>query len=284
MRAAAVVLLLLLIARAAEAHPGIGIVMDSRGNVYYTDLANVWRIDRNGGKRIAVHGVHTHELHMDAQDNLYGEHLWYNGERTDTWGHYVWRLRPNGVLDTLIAPSGGFLQNYSFVRDRAGNMYWAQRDSGVIQRRSPDGRITVFSRGPFRDIGWMTATPDGVLYFMDDVAGRAELRRVDVKGHARTLATALASSQRLRVWAGGRHRVMGIWPGLAGDVYVASYSTGEVKRIDAAGRVSTTLRTAYPWAPTGGMVAPNGELWILEYAVNDVRVRRVSPDGRSRTY
>ena len=73
-------------------HPGIGIVMDSHGNVFYTDLEHVWKISRDGKKSIAVHTVHTHELYIDSADNLYGEHLWYNGEATNTWGHRVWRL------------------------------------------------------------------------------------------------------------------------------------------------------------------------------------------------
>jgi streptogramin lyase len=31
-----------------RAHPGVGIVMDSKGNVFYTDLKQVWKIGRNG--------------------------------------------------------------------------------------------------------------------------------------------------------------------------------------------------------------------------------------------
>ena len=37
-----------------------------------------------------------HELCLDARGNLYGEHLWYEGERTNEWGHYVWRRAPDG--------------------------------------------------------------------------------------------------------------------------------------------------------------------------------------------
>jgi hypothetical protein len=49
----------------AAAHPGIGIVMDSRGNVFYTDLSHVWKVEPGGAKSIAVRGVHTHELYID---------------------------------------------------------------------------------------------------------------------------------------------------------------------------------------------------------------------------
>jgi streptogramin lyase len=43
-------------------HPGIGIVEDSNGGVFYTDLKQVWRIDPAGNKSVVVRNVHTHEL------------------------------------------------------------------------------------------------------------------------------------------------------------------------------------------------------------------------------
>ena len=66
-----------MLASAAMAHPAVGIVRDSDGNIFYSDTANVWRIDPHGAKSIAVPNVHTHELWLDSAGNLYGEHLWY---------------------------------------------------------------------------------------------------------------------------------------------------------------------------------------------------------------
>ena len=39
---------IVLVAASAAAHPGIGIVADSRGNIFYTDLKQVWRIAPDG--------------------------------------------------------------------------------------------------------------------------------------------------------------------------------------------------------------------------------------------
>ena len=47
-------LLLSLLPVAVGAHPGWGIVLDRQGNVFYTDLENVWRIDAAGQKTVAV--------------------------------------------------------------------------------------------------------------------------------------------------------------------------------------------------------------------------------------
>ena len=80
------------------AHPGVGIVEDSKGNIFFTDLKQVWRIAKGGTKKVVVTNVHTHELYIDEKDNLFGEHLWYNGEQKNTWGYYVWRLSPDGKV------------------------------------------------------------------------------------------------------------------------------------------------------------------------------------------
>ena len=65
----------LIVMATIQAHPGVGIVNDSKGNIYYTDLKHIWKIDTLGRKSIAVPHVHSHELYMDEHDNLYGEHI-----------------------------------------------------------------------------------------------------------------------------------------------------------------------------------------------------------------
>src|SRR5687768_14576067 len=85
----------------SKAHPGIGIVCDSKGNIFYTDLSQIWKIGADGKKSIAVPGVHSHEISIDAADNIYGEHIWYNGERLNTWGHYVWKLSSTGMVERI---------------------------------------------------------------------------------------------------------------------------------------------------------------------------------------
>ena len=110
------------------AHPGIGIVMDSKGNVFYTDLEHVWKITPDGQRTIAVEKVHTHELYLDEDDNLYGEHEWYEGEATDKWGNYVWCLSNSGMLEESIPPVEGFLDNSTLIRDDNGNSYYSKKN------------------------------------------------------------------------------------------------------------------------------------------------------------
>ena len=91
-------LFILSISKYSFAYPGFGNVFDSKVNIFYTDLKQVWQLNLDGKTTIVVPDVHSQELSIDANDNIYGEHLWYNGERLDTWGHYIWCLKKDGVL------------------------------------------------------------------------------------------------------------------------------------------------------------------------------------------
>lgn len=276
----------LLLSVSAAAHPGVGIVMDSRGNVYYTDLSQVWKISPDGTKTVAVPGVHTHELFLDAAGNLFGEHLWYEGDATGKWGHRVWRLSPDGTVADVIPARAGFrddYQDFSFVRDRAGNMYWAAHGKEtVIRKRAPDGTATDFSRNAaFQDVRWMTASPDGIVYLIDG----PDLREVAADGTVTTRARNLKERSLTQITVGESHVLMGVWVDGRKNVYVAVYGARVVKRVTPDGRVSVVARTPFPWSPTGGMVAPNGDLWLLETSTtNRVRVQRITSDGRTHTY
>ncbi|MEK7255004.1 MAG: hypothetical protein AAB316_09685, partial [Bacteroidota bacterium] len=128
---------LFLLFTSTKAHPGIGIVCDSQGNIFFTDLSQVWKIAPDGSRKVAVPNVHTHEICLDAEGNLYGEHLWYEGEATDKWGHYVWRLTAAGQVEIVKDSTEGFLTDYSFVRDPAGNLFWVERgDTCRFQKSS----------------------------------------------------------------------------------------------------------------------------------------------------
>jgi hypothetical protein len=82
---------------AAQAHPGVGIVADSRGNVFFTDLKQVWKITPNGKQTVAVPSVHSHKLCLDPSGNLYGEHYWYDA-KAEKWVRRVWCLRRAGSV------------------------------------------------------------------------------------------------------------------------------------------------------------------------------------------
>jgi hypothetical protein len=265
--------LLLLVAAPAFAHPSVSVVIDSHGNVFYSDLEQVWRIAPDGVKSVAVPHVHTHELYLDAGDNLYGEDLWYEGDTTKKFDHYFWRRSPDGRIDIVQPAHQTFVgeADLPFYRDAAGNGYGRDMEGHTIYKTTPDGRRSVLVRAPFRDMRWMNVTADGTVYLIDTV----DLMRISPDGRVVPVARGLSSRSLLRPWTGDRHRIMGVWFDRTGNVYVADYAGANVKRIDARGRVTVIARSSYPWSPTGGAFDRNGKLWLLEYSVNSARVRRL---------
>jgi len=264
------------------AHPGVGIVQDSRGNVFYTDLKQVWRIAPDGRKTVAVAHVHTHELALDNEDNLYGEHLWYEGERTNQWGHRVWCLKRGGQLVDIIPAHAGFRENYSFVRDHAGNMYWAESGAQtVIKKRTPAGQIHTHATGRFRDVRWMTAAADGTLFLID--AG--DLLRIAPNGQISTLFYRVSERTLAPSGANGAHYQMGLWLEPSGAVDVAVAGERLVMQVPQNGKAHVTQRSPWPWSPSGGLVDPAGNVWLLEYSpTNAVRVRRINRDGTEQIF
>lgn len=273
-----------LVSTVLAAHPSVSLVRDGRGNVFYSDLKQVWRIAPDGSRSVAVAGVHTHELWVEPDGALVGEHLWYEGEATKRWGHRVWRLGPDGSLRDVLPARPGFLPDdgYSFVRDGTGTHYWADSRAPVqLRKRLPDGSVVLHSRGPFTDVRWMTATAEGVVFLVD----ARDLKRVEPDGTVRTLVAGLQARRAANLWRYDRHALMGLWTDGAGNVYVADAAGRAVRKVDRGGRVTVAAPSPLPWRPTGGLVAPDGALWVLEYGpVNGVRVRRIGPDGKERVW
>lgn len=260
----------------AMAHPGVGLVEDSRGNVYYTDLVHVWKVSPDGRKTIAVRNAHTHELALDAADNLYGEDLVYEGEALNRWHHRLWKRSPDGRVTDLFGKRAGFRNDHGFARDRRGTEYWIFFENSIclLRKRTPDGRIaTIPNRSPLPHLSWLAVGEgDSVLYA---TAGH-RLYRISSGG---TVAVLLQHER-----AEG-HALMGLWPAPDGSVYVADYHDRAVKRVFANGNVTLVTRTEPNWFPSAVMLARNGALWLTEYSpTNQVRLKRISPDGKTRLF
>jgi len=266
-----------------QAHPGIGIVMDSKGNVFYTDLTHVWKIATNGELSIAVKNIHTHELYIDKEDNLYGEHEWYEGEATDKWGNYVWCLTNDGIFNKTIPDVEGFLDNNTLVRDPEGNTYWAEKsdDQELLKKQTINGENISVSEHHFDDIRWMHfSNNDNNLYIVDNL----KIKKVTPEGDVTILADNLKEGRSL-FGVADRHYVFGTWTDQRMNVFVAVYGSGKVKKISPEGKISTIYESGIFWAPCGGFTAPNGTQWIMEFSKrNKTRIRKIGIDGKQTLY
>lgn len=266
-----------------RSHPGVGIVETSRGAIYYTDLKHVWKISSDGTKSIAVSNVHTHELYLDENDNLFGEHLWYNGETLNTWGYYVWKLSAAGKLEKVIPDTEGYRENYSFVRDHFGHMFWPNRENPcqTLIRSDANGRTSRLGTGCFENVRWMHVMADGSVALVDF----QDVKKVDKDGRVTVVGQKVANKSWTKSTRENQNSVYGIWSDKAGSLYTAVSSERLVKKFSADGKESTAFKTSFPWSPSGGVVDAQGRLWILEYnVVNGVRVERVNADGSTTTF
>lgn len=266
-------ILWLIVPNKSFSHPGVGIVKDSKNNIYYTDLQYIWKVSPDGKKTAVVNNVHTHELYMDPDDNLYGEHLWYNGERLNTWGHYIWCLKNTGELVKIQEPTEGFLSNYSFVRDTSGNMYWVERFTvSRFMKKTPDGKISVLAEGKFNFISWLHSTEGGTIYFTES----NKLHKLAPDGKITLLANDLMSKTTAFSMTGRDYDGYGIWTDNAGNIYIAMIASKKVNRISPDGKVETIFFSNTLWTPCSGVIDDDGNMWLMEFSVTtETRVRKI---------
>lgn len=265
----------------ARAHPAVSVVRDAQGNVYYSDIAQVWRLTPTGAHTVFVPHVHTHELALDSAGRLHGEHLWYDSAQSEPWRHYLWRAMPNGSVEKVTPDTPGFRRDHGFALDRQDRPHWVDRSNetgAVFLRREPDGRVTVLARAPaLRNVRWLTCSPDGTIYLIND----ADLHRVTPDGRIALLARNLAETA-----ADDRsHLVQGLCADDRGTVHVAVSELGLVKRVRPDGAVAVVDRSTPPWKPCGVLAASDGQLWVLEYdPANAMRLRHVRADGTTHIH
>jgi hypothetical protein len=261
------------------AHPGIGIVKDKKGFIYYTDLQNIYKLDPSTNKRtITVPNVHSHELYIDENDNLYGEHLWYADEATNRFDHYLWKLNANGKLDTLTGVSDAYAPGFDFsiVRDKNGNQYRVQAlTTDHILKKTKDGTVEIIASGTFKDISWLQPADDGTVYFSKENA----IFKITAKDSVVKIADHIASVNQhagiYRIW----HKE------IAGPLYVAVAPDRVIKKINADGTTEIFYtEKESDWMPTGGLFDKGGKLWLLECNKNnDVRVIQAGSQMQTAT-
>lgn len=266
------------------AHPGVGIVMNSEGAIFYTDLTHVWKISTDGTRTIAVKNVHTHELYIDDQDTLYGEHEWYEGEATDKWGNYVWCLTKEGQFEKVISDVEGFLDNNTLVRDAGGNSYWSKNstEGDRLMQQSSTGQNSEFSIHKFRDIRWMHfSKSQNSLYVIDHLA----IKKVTPNGSLEVLAENLKENKPSYEEVADRHYLFGLATDSKNNVFVAAYGAQRVKKINSSGVVSTVFESEVGWSPCGVLIAPDNSRWVMEFSKGGkTRVTKINRDGSRIIY
>ena len=293
--------LTLVIGVAASAHPASGIVVDSKKQIYFSDLETIWRVDTSGNLtvfRAGVRGRHVHELAIDKEDNIYGADISYI---SDKWISTVWKMTPAGSFVYLLEPTSDPPVGMSIWRDQQGNMYWVDQNNHtktktLLLRRTPSGVVTTLAgsayghadgkgtQARFGSIGGMTFGLDGSIYLTDGDS----LRMVTMDGTVTTLGRGLnvRTPEDSPTLFGGNY---GSLAGLAvsadgGSVFIADSGNRRLLKV-AKGKVDVVLRSEAPFFPTGAAATESGDVYVLEvgFTIPNVssgpRIRKVSSDG-----
>ena len=288
----------------AYAHPASGIVLDRAGNIYFSDLETIWKIDTNGKLSVfrqGVSGRHVHELAIDDQGNIYGADLSYESEK---FVSDIWKMTAAGAIEYLLEPTDKPPPGMSIWRDREGNNYFVDQNNHtktqtLLLRRTPAGKVTTLAGGAyghadgkgtaakFSSVGNIAFGPDGNIYLTDG----ATLRNVTMDGNVTTLAKDLDERTREdkpTLFDGTEAILTGLAVAANHNVYVADSGNRRLLKVSGDGKVEVLLRTDPPFSPNGVYLGPRGEIYVLEVGFtppgswSGPRVRKIDADGKSK--
>lgn len=204
---------------------------------------------------------------------------------------------------SLVA--GGFADPFGVVLDKAGNVYVADAGAhNLIRKIAPDGALSTLAGGGegFADGQGAAAsfhTPSGMAL---DLAGNLlvadtgnnAIRRITMQGVVSTLAgTGVAGFADGPAAQAQFNGPVGVAVDTAGNVYVADTYNDRIRKISAAGEVSTLAGTGVPGlldgpaaqamfdTPTALAVDQAGVLYIADTAAG--AIRKLGPDGQVST-
>lgn len=277
----------------AHAHPAWGIVVDRQGQVYFSDLKTVWKINAQGKLAVfrAEDGRHTHDLNIDGAGNIYGADNSYD-PATKRFFSAIWKMTSAGSFSYLLAPTDNPPIGTSIWKDREGNMYrvdyYPERQL-LILKRTPNDKVIVltgnsnaiykYHQGVPYSVGGMAFGPDGALYFTHG----SNVSKLTTTGTLTALARNVTVENASDTAAGGSP-LFGIVVDAQGNAFVADFGNRRLLKITPNNQITTLIQAEPTWFPTGVALSGN-DLFILEirdtptHTLSGTRVRKLSPDG-----
>ena len=309
-------------ATAAQLDTPYGVAPDGAGNLYIADGGNrrIRKVDSagaistvagggpigDGGAAVAAQLDYPLGVAPDGAGNLYF---------ADTFNHRIRKVDAAGVISTVAgdgtrgyggdggpAVAAQLSSPRALALDEAGNLYIADSSNYRIRKVDAAGVISTVAgdgtRGFGGDGGPAVAAQ---LYFPQDVAldeagnlyiadsRNDRIRKVDAAGVISTVAGGGSGGDGGPAVAAYLNSPRGVAPDGAGNLYIADSSNNRIRKVDAAGVISTVAGDGTPgYGGDGGPAATAqldfpqdvaldeaGNLYIADSS-ND-RIRRLTP-------
>jgi sugar lactone lactonase YvrE/uncharacterized protein YjdB len=228
------------------------ITVDTAHNVYIGDSTGVIRkITPSGIITTHVSGHYAGYLTADRLGNIYF---------TDDVMGYIYKVDPSGLI-SIFAPC--ILNPSGLKCDYANNLYVASFSSNVIVKYDPSGASTVYAGtgstgvagdgGPAiaADLGhWLfDLAPDlrGNLYLTTSYPGGSfyeRVRKIDASGIITTVVGSGVggfSGDGGPAAAADIYTAIGLATDIPGNLFIADYTNGRIRRVDAATGIINTI-------------------------------------------
>ncbi|MGZ5445918.1 MAG: hypothetical protein ACXW5U_29715 [Thermoanaerobaculia bacterium] len=266
----------------AHAHPGSAIAVAKDGVVYFVDTGGGVFSIGPGGRVVRREGPAFHWFALDPQGRF----------RKTRWPSMPGaEFRSAGENPAIVLSS-----DFPVTIGADGKFYYpdgTQGDRIRIVAIEPSGARRIRATLPpirkgGQAIPWLNglaAGPDGSLYYTEDRA----IRKVDARGQVSAVVANVVLKDCAAIpgtEAGAGPYLRGLAVGADGSIYVAASGCGAVLKVDRNARVTTLWKASPPWSPTAVAVA-GGEVYVLEYlhtASDDRRewipqVRKIAKSG-----
>lgn len=236
-------------------------VMDSAGNIYYTDLKDIWKMEETGKRAIVFPNASSPLLYINTNGQLCGIALQQQ--------QFLQWCTTNEKTRVQYDTNSTSTHMPVFTFDADGNQYFLESGAtNSIKKRNKQRSDTILALTPLQEIESLYLGPKNILYFAHKDQLYCLPPGEEIEQIAKNLIDTTAENTSL-------HKLHRIWSDGKKNLYVATGTV--IKQIDHRRLVTTVYKSTGGWYPADGLVDAQGNFYVLEHNGNrEARVNKIS--------